>query len=301
MNLNETLRSLQQSVERLARQCKSIARDVQELKRGKSNATMEQRVGDHKLEVEEGQDKVEEDIIDHMKRFQDMKHSVRIICLTNLERILKLAKYTMVATMIENQKKRIDLSKTNLPSSRIVVPKPQASTYKSWRKKEDTPRVAFKDHSKPKVEEKRKVDHQSNKAFASRAFVIPTPTTDVFNQGFNGYFKLLSYSTLITNPIRCFICNCLGHIAINCPTKRTSIFCECLNGWIEKDDEESLENIVDDGNSHEDGAIGNASLDAEENASILVTIKPVGTGLPSVVGYSSSRTYPLSPPICSLK
>ncbi|KAI5653339.1 hypothetical protein M9H77_30526 [Catharanthus roseus] len=35
-----------------------------------------------------------------------------------------------------------------------MVPKPQASTYKSWLKKEDTPKMAFKNHSKPKVEEK---------------------------------------------------------------------------------------------------------------------------------------------------
>ncbi|KAI5663909.1 hypothetical protein M9H77_23232 [Catharanthus roseus] len=61
--------------------------------------------------------------------------------------------------------------------------------------KEDTPKVAFKDHSKPKVEEKEK---------------------------------------LITNPTRCFKCNGVGHIAINCPTKRTLGFSEDLNGWIEK-------------------------------------------------------------------
>ncbi|KAI5677057.1 hypothetical protein M9H77_08007 [Catharanthus roseus] len=35
-----------------------------------------------------------------------------------------------------------------------VVPKPQALTYKSWPKKKDTPKVAFKYHSKYKVEEK---------------------------------------------------------------------------------------------------------------------------------------------------
>ncbi|KAI5682199.1 hypothetical protein M9H77_03427 [Catharanthus roseus] len=73
-----------------------------------------------------------------------------------------------LATKIENQRKRIGLSKTNLPSSMSVVLKPQASTYKSWSKKEDTPKVAFKDHSKPKMEEK---------------------------------------GRLITNPTRCFKCN----------------------------------------------------------------------------------------------
>ncbi|KAI5667341.1 hypothetical protein M9H77_17194 [Catharanthus roseus] len=95
MNLNETLRSMQQSIERLVR-------DVEDLKK------------------------------------------------------------------IENQKKRVGLSKTNLPSSRSVVSKPQASTYKSWPKKEDTPKVAFKDNPNPKVEGKRR---------------------------------------LITNPTRCFNCN----------------------------------------------------------------------------------------------
>ncbi|KAI5667920.1 hypothetical protein M9H77_17773 [Catharanthus roseus] len=58
------------------------------------------------------------------------------------------------ATKIENQRKRIGFSKANLPSSRSVVPKPQASTCKSWPKKDETPKVAFKDNFKPKVEEK---------------------------------------------------------------------------------------------------------------------------------------------------
>ncbi|KAI5653497.1 hypothetical protein M9H77_30684 [Catharanthus roseus] len=40
MNLNETLRSMQQSIEKLAR-------DVEDLKKDKSSATMEQRVGDN--------------------------------------------------------------------------------------------------------------------------------------------------------------------------------------------------------------------------------------------------------------
>lgn len=94
---------------------------------------------------------------------------------------------------------------------------PQASTFKGWPKNDETPKVVLKDNSKHMVEEKER---------------------------------------LITNPTRCFKCNGLRYIAIHCPTKRTLIFCEDLNGWIEKDEEESLENIVDDGNSHEDGAIG---------------------------------------------
>ncbi|KAI5652886.1 hypothetical protein M9H77_30073 [Catharanthus roseus] len=49
--------------------------------------------------------------------------------------------------------------------------------------------------------------------------------------------------------------------AINYPTKRTLILREDLNGWIKKDDEESLENIIDDENNDKDGTIGDASLD----------------------------------------
>ncbi|KAI5650491.1 hypothetical protein M9H77_36496 [Catharanthus roseus] len=58
--------------------------------------------------------------------------------------------------------------------------------------------VAFKDHSKPKVEEK---------------------------------------GNLITNPTRCFKCDGVGHIEINRPTKRTLVFNGDLNSWIEKSDD----------------------------------------------------------------
>ncbi|KAI5653414.1 hypothetical protein M9H77_30601 [Catharanthus roseus] len=47
MNLYETLRSMQQSIEGLARQFQSVARDVEELNKRKSSATMEHRVGDN--------------------------------------------------------------------------------------------------------------------------------------------------------------------------------------------------------------------------------------------------------------
>ncbi|KAI5653811.1 hypothetical protein M9H77_30998 [Catharanthus roseus] len=116
MNLNETLRSVQHSIEGLARQFQTVARDIQELKKVKT------------------------------------------------------------------------------------------STCKSWPKKEDTPKLAFKDHSKPKVKEK---------------------------------------GRLIINPTRFFKCNIVGHNAINSPTKRTLVFIEDLNGWIEKSDEDCQECIVD--------------------------------------------------------
>ncbi|KAI5677936.1 hypothetical protein M9H77_08886 [Catharanthus roseus] len=44
---------------------------------------------------------------------------------------------------------------------------------------------------------------------------------------------------VITNPTRCFKCNGVGRIAINCPTKRVLVFSEDLNGWIEKSDDYS--------------------------------------------------------------
>ncbi|KAI5653205.1 hypothetical protein M9H77_30392 [Catharanthus roseus] len=57
-SIDETLRSIQKSIERLVR-------DVEDLKKDKSSATIEQRLDiNHKLEMEEEEDKVEEDIID---------------------------------------------------------------------------------------------------------------------------------------------------------------------------------------------------------------------------------------------
>ncbi|KAI5667865.1 hypothetical protein M9H77_17719 [Catharanthus roseus] len=41
-------------------------------------------------------------------------------------------------------------------------------------------------------------------------------------------------------------------IAIKCPTKRILIFCEDLNGWIEKDQEDCLEDLVVENDSHDD-------------------------------------------------
>ncbi|KAI5667718.1 hypothetical protein M9H77_17571 [Catharanthus roseus] len=82
----------------------------------------------------------------------------------------------------------------------------KASIYKSWPKKESTPKVAFRDHPKPKVKKK---------------------------------------GRLITNQTRCFKCNGMGHIAINHPTKRTLVLSEDLNGWIEKSNDDFQEDIVD--------------------------------------------------------
>ncbi|KAI5672353.1 hypothetical protein M9H77_12717 [Catharanthus roseus] len=120
----------------------------------------------------------------------------------------------MVATMVINKGIKLltkssgkcPASRTNLLSSKSVVPKLEASIYKSWSKKENRPKVAFKDHCIPKVEEK---------------------------------------GRLITNPTMRFKCNVVGHIAINCPIERTLVFNEDFNGWIETNDDDFQEGIVD--------------------------------------------------------
>ncbi|KAI5664393.1 hypothetical protein M9H77_23716 [Catharanthus roseus] len=212
MNLNETLRSMQQSIERLVR-------DVEDLKKGKSSVTIEQRVGDNFGGVNSPHHQIHYDNMsipgyhdtpihniyplhevgnqerpqarDGRRGGQNKKHGKMIICLKILERFLMLAKQTMEATMVIN--KGIELSikssgrcqasrakviqmyslignenyivKVKLVITEFsgyalhwwervvtqsVVSKPQASTYKSRPKKEDTPKVTFKDNPKPK-------------------------------------------------------------------------------------------------------------------------------------------------------
>ncbi|KAI5676535.1 hypothetical protein M9H77_07485 [Catharanthus roseus] len=137
-----------------------------------------------------------------------------------------------LATKIENQRKRIGISKTNLPSSRSVVPKPQGSTYKSWPKKEDAPKVAFRGHSKLNVEEK---------------------------------------GRLITNPTGCFKCNVVGHVAVNYPTKRNLIFNEELNGWIKSEEDDGQDDIVDKEEGNEDQEIDSFEA-VEEGMSFVTII-----------------------------
>ncbi|KAI5681769.1 hypothetical protein M9H77_02997 [Catharanthus roseus] len=193
MNLNETLRSMQQSIEGLARQFQSVARDVEELKKSKSSATIEQRVGDklggrpqhrsgrrgglggrlfHRPQEEYPRKEAWQD--DNF--YEDYGDN------PNVSQAYHGGYY-------HNQ----------LGDKTLDKIKWKVHSFKSESDpNEDAPKVAFKDYSKPKVEEKEK---------------------------------------LITNPTRCFKCNGLESIAINCPTKRTFLFSEDLNGWIEKSDD----------------------------------------------------------------
>ncbi|KAI5667941.1 hypothetical protein M9H77_17794 [Catharanthus roseus] len=95
-----------------------------------------------------------------------------------------------------------------------------------WLKKEHTPNVAFKDHSKPKLEEK---------------------------------------GRLITNPKRSFKCNGVRLIAINCPTKRTLVFSEDLNGWIKKSEDDCPEGIVDKEESRSGAKMTKTEVSATKN------------------------------------
>ncbi|KAI5663869.1 hypothetical protein M9H77_23192 [Catharanthus roseus] len=182
MNLNETLR------------------DVEELKKGKSSAIMEQRVGDNlgRVQARGGRrgglggrryHRPQEEFPRYEawhggNLYEDYGDN------PNIGQAYHGGYYG-------NQQgdKALDKIKWKVPSFK-------ASTYKSWPKKKDTPKVSFKDHSKPKVQEKGK---------------------------------------LITNPTRYFKCNGVGHIAINCATKRTLLFNEDLKGRIEKSNDDYQE------------------------------------------------------------
>ncbi|KAI5681760.1 hypothetical protein M9H77_02988 [Catharanthus roseus] len=150
---------MQQSIEAFSRQFQEIVRDVDELKKGKRSAIIEQRVRDNLGGVPSS----------HHQKTYDNGWGI----------------YFPSFGWGEKWK-----AKTTPPSSRNVVHKPQTSTYNSWPKKDETPKMAFKDNLKPEVEEK---------------------------------------GRLITNPTRYSKCNGVGYIAINHPTKRTLVFRQDLN------------------------------------------------------------------------
>ncbi|KAI5673528.1 hypothetical protein M9H77_13892 [Catharanthus roseus] len=163
MNFNETLRSVQQSIESLARQFQGVARDVEELKKGKGIDTIKERVGDNLGGV----------YSPYHQRAYDNNPNV------GQSNFGGYYDGQQGDKALDKIKWKVGFSKTTFPSSRNVVHKPQTSTYKSRPKKDETPKVAFKDNSKPKVEEK---------------------------------------GRLIINPTRYFKCNDVGHIFINYPT-----------------------------------------------------------------------------------
>ncbi|KAI5648874.1 hypothetical protein M9H77_34879 [Catharanthus roseus] len=154
-----------------------------EVSKSVENYRQEMELYTLKLSLEEDKDASIARFLSGLKR--DIANQLELYSYTTYEDMCHLE------TKIETQKKRSGFSKTTLPSSRNMVSKAQASTFKCLPKKQEAPNVAFKDNSKPKVEEK---------------------------------------DRLITNPIRCIKCNGLGHIANNYPTKRTLIFREDWHG-----------------------------------------------------------------------
>ncbi|KAI5652243.1 hypothetical protein M9H77_29430 [Catharanthus roseus] len=159
---------------------KETLRDVEDLKKGESSATIEQRVGDI------------------LGGFNSRHHR------RPFDNISTCGYHD---TPVQNSHPFHEVGYQGRPQ------------FRGGRRGEDTPKVAFKYHSKPKVEEKGK---------------------------------------LITIPTRCFKCN-VGHIAINCLTKRTLVFTEDLNGWIENSEDDFQEGIVDKDQSSE-GFRGHSSV-----------------------------------------
>ncbi|KAI5653020.1 hypothetical protein M9H77_30207 [Catharanthus roseus] len=135
MNLNETLRSMQQFIEGLARQFRSIARDIEELKNGKSSATMKKRFRDN------------------LGGFNSPYHQ---------------RPFENVSSGYLGRPQVRDGRRGGLGGRGYHRPQDEFQRHEAWHednlyedygdnphpKKEDTPNVPFKDHPKPKVEEK---------------------------------------------------------------------------------------------------------------------------------------------------
>ncbi|KAI5653262.1 hypothetical protein M9H77_30449 [Catharanthus roseus] len=64
-----------------------------------------------------------------------------------------------------------------------------------------------------------------------------------------------------------------GHYASSCPTKRTFIFREDLNGWIEKEEDESNECVEGEENGEDDELVDLNPLGSDDDVLSLVTIR----------------------------
>ncbi|KAI5649969.1 hypothetical protein M9H77_35974 [Catharanthus roseus] len=104
-------------------------------------------------------------------------------------------------------------SRTTEFHQRVATTKSPTSNFKLWPKEEEAPRGTLQPPTKPKMEERRRI---------------------------------------ISNPPKCFECNSVGHYASSCLTKRALIFREDLNGWIEKEEDESGKCVEGEENGEDD-------------------------------------------------
>ncbi|KAI5663626.1 hypothetical protein M9H77_22949 [Catharanthus roseus] len=68
-----------------------------------------------------------------------------------------------------------------------------------------------------------------------------------------------------------------GHYASSCPTKRALIFREDLNGWIEKEEDESNECVEGEENGEDDEHVDLNPLGSDDDVLSLVTIRALST------------------------
>ncbi|KAI5676159.1 hypothetical protein M9H77_07109 [Catharanthus roseus] len=95
---------------------------------------------------------------------------------------------------------------------------------------------------------------------------------------------------LISNSTRCFMCIGMSHIAINCPTKRTLVFSEDLNGWIKKSNDDFQEGSFQ-------VFLKGKKLEEKMTKYLKGTTLPptVALGLPSPVGFWTGKVWSSHP------